>query len=392
MNPFAKGRPRMIVEAFTRIVPALLLTLVVTPVLGGKSFGLIGPGMHPVASTHLEIGTPVSGSLEQYLNGNTGTAGMLYVSSLLINPSASLFFEVRIPADPALYGKLSGTIFPVVAVMTYPTTADNPRLPYSIPLPRELDRTLPAMDMPGDQPVVPDPQSRLPLILHCHGLQSNPVYDLAESKFLSSHGYAVASVFYGDGRTADARVQSTLRTFLTRATIDYLLGHPVYGKILDPDTIGTTGIAFGGYNSLAIMGARYQNHPSSVVDSRVVAGFAVVPWMISGTSHPFGSAYRPLESVSGAWMSVVAGRDTSADPSLVNVGLQLTRGPTFVFTLANEQHALSNDANLLVRTLKVLFLDAYVKKSTSAQNVLSRITSVDGGVPNSRTLARNAFP
>jgi hypothetical protein len=375
------------IRAFTTMAFAIVLTSLT---LSAKSIGLIGPGQYPVASTNLELRPPVVADMERYMNGQANNGNPIYVASLLVNPATSLSFEIRIPADPDLYGNLSGTTLPVVAVMTYPTTPENTRFPYQIPYPRQIDSTLPLMDLPGDRPIIPDPGSRLPLIIHSHGLVSNPLFDLAESKFLSSHGYAVASVFYGDGRTADERVQHTLRTFLTRAFLDYLLGHPVYGPILDPSAIGTTGIAFGGYNTLAIMGARFKNHPSSVVDARIKAGFSVVPW-IAG-SQPFGSDYRPLSAITGAYMAVIAARDTSTDRNLITQGLLRTEGPTFVFTLNDEPHALSSEANRMVRALRLLFLDAYVRRSTSAQKVLSVATTVEGSASNTKTLQRNPLP
>jgi hypothetical protein len=332
----------------------------------------------------------VIADMERYMNGHANNGSPIYVASLLVNPETSLSFEVRVPADPDLYGSMSGTTLPVVALMTYPTTSENPRFPYQIPYPRQIDTVLPLMDLPGDRPIIPDPESRLPLIIHCHGLVSNPLFDLAESKFLSSHGYAVASLFYGDGRFAEERVQHTLRAFVTRAFLDYLLSHPVYGPILDPTAIGSTGIAFGGYNTLAIMGARFKNHPSAVDDARIKAGFSVVPW-IAG-SQPFGSDYRPLDAITGAYMAVIADRDNSTDRNLITQGLQRTKGPTFVFTLNDEPHALSGEANQAVRALKLLFLDAYVRKSTSAQKVLSGSTQVEGVASNTKTLQRNPFP
>src|SRR5436309_2161058 len=72
-------------------------------------------------------------SAQDYWNGSPSGSRQRYVSNLLSDSTNSFDIPVAIPADSDLYGRFAGAAIEVVALICYPTTANNPRPDYSLP-------------------------------------------------------------------------------------------------------------------------------------------------------------------------------------------------------------------------------------------------------------------
>ena len=363
----------------------LSLLLTGTASLSAWPVDILPEGPYPVACSNLEVNLPTSGTMENYMIGAIESGRVRYISYLLSDRTSALSININIPNSSSLYGSDAGTNIPIVGYIVYPTTAENDREDYVFPYTNTADNVFPHMDREGENPIPAYTHRQLPLIIYSHGYNAHGLWDLDHMKYLASHGYIALSIFHGDGRFT--QFPCAVRTLMIRYFLNYLLNHPKYGSMIDPDRIGISGSSLGGFTTLAILGGRYRNDPATVTDPRIKAGFGIVPWIGSSFDYPFLRDFSPLANVTVPYMAVFGERDTIARPDIAIQGLQQTSGITLGVQLTGEQHLFSVTAWQDTRTLEVLFFDSFLKDVTTTRQILLNGTQVAGGVED-RMLVR----
>ena len=154
-----------------------------------------------MASTNLELdlGRVEPGfSLADHLIGAASGSGPVYLKSLLVSPEQTFGFELRVPAEPGLYGGLAGQQVPVIGFFFHPTSRDNDRPDYQIP---GYEAALPRMAGEGQEPLWPGEPGPWPLLVFSHGLDFFPgeLDELDYLARLASRGYLILALFHGDG-------------------------------------------------------------------------------------------------------------------------------------------------------------------------------------------------
>lgn len=372
----------------TKLLSIGALAALGTVKLWGWPIDVLPDGPYEVASSNFEVVDQIPTNIVDYLKGGFDNGSPVYISSLLKYPNEALSITVNVPDDPSLYEEHAGTQFPIAGYVVYPTAITNTNEDYIFPFIGEGVRTFPKMDKPGDFPKFADGFTRFPLIVRSHGFRSHGLWDLYEMRFLASHGYVVACLFHGDDRLRDSQSQYTLRTLSVHEFITNLITHPKYGHLIDTQRIGISGTSFGGYTGLALLGGKYLNHPSSVNDHRIKAGFATVPWIGSVGNKPFMEDHSGIVGVDDPFMAVIAEHDQIADPQLIMDALQHTSGLTLAFVLKGEGHGLTELGAKEARTLEVLFFDSFLKHSGTTRAILLGETFVFGGLEDHKIIQR----
>ena len=347
---------------------------------------ILPAGPYPVASTNFEIALPTVGTVEDYMKGAFISGQPRYIASLITHPLSALSINVAVPDVPSLFGSYAGTTIPVTGYLVYPTTEANDRADYVFPYTNTGDNVFPHMEQPGDAPIPAYENRPLPLIISSHGYTAHGLWDLGHMKFLASHGYLALSIFHGDNRISI--VPWPLRPLMVKAFVDYLLEHPLYGPMIDEDRIGISGSSLGGNTVLATLGGGYMNHPESVTDPRIKAGFGIVPSVRTDYYTPFLADYSTLQNIHVPFMAVCGEMDTTAPLYRAIPALQQTSGITVAFELMGEGHIFSDVAWQDTQTLEVLFFDSFLKDSSIARETLLGITYVYGGVVDYKILQR----
>lgn len=192
------------------------------------------------------------------------------------------------------------------------------------------------------QPVVSE--TKFPLILFSHGRGSNGLLYAWFAQVLASHGYFVAAPYHYRANTYDQTIAYLANKLWQRPkdislTIDFLLGSPEWGKVIDSQRIGIAGHSQGGFTSLWIAGAKvdaesflaFQKHWKNnqmvpahlrealpldptpaldVHDRRIKAAFAMAPGIIQA----FGMDEAGLSQLRVPVYITVGAHDTQTPP------------------------------------------------------------------------------
>jgi len=384
---------------FRRFAAALSL-VVVCPWLAGVEIEPIPAGRYAVATTNLEVhAQPDAKAMFDFLNGKATADGTKYLTDILVHPEAVPTLQVEIPNDRKRYGGHAGQRLPLVLLVVYPTTRDNPRADYKYPYTETGDALFTRMQQPGDKPLFADPTAKYPLVVYSGGYNTHGLWHLAHLKALASHGYIVVDMFHGDGRGADFPLNLGLRVVELRATLDFILAHPDFGPAIDANRIGAEGASGGGHTVLAAMGG---TDPTGRIadgaDPRIKAGFGLVPfmggsmgiWPFKMDFWFFGEDHAGLKPMRRPFLGVYGGKDSNVPPEGVEGGVRAMGGPATAVMLDKEQHLVSDASNLDIRTWETLFFDAWLKADATARKKLETGTSVRGGVPDHKTIQQGA--
>jgi hypothetical protein len=335
-------------------------------------------GAMEIGSTNMEIvAPPADHPIFDYLIGKD-TEPVRYLTDLLRHPESALVTEATVPEDNNTFGKYAGRRIPLVLYVVYPTTPDNPRPSYQFPYKDTGDNVFPHMQRKGEKPILAGPDRKYPVVFYSSGYNAHGLWDLARIKFLASHGYIVVSVFQGDGRFGLFDTV-TLRPLIFRRAMDYLLAHPDFAAAIDMDKIGVYGSSMGGYTILTSIGAETGDHLIEGPDTRIKAGFALVPFVGAVWRHPFGWTYSGLKSVRVPFFAICGEKDTNCPQEKLLKGLEKMSVTRSVLSLAGEEHLFSDKAWPDVQTWEVLFFDAWLKNAPEARNALYSDTVVRGG-------------
>lgn len=340
-------------------------------------------GALEVGSTNLEIvAPPADHPIFDYLAGKD-TEPVRYLTDLLSAPKSALVTEATVPEDNNTFGKYAGSRIPLVLYVVYPTTPDNPRPSYQFPYKDTGDNVFPHMQRQGEKPLFADPAKKYPVVFYSGGYNTHGLWDLGRIKFLASHGYIVVSVFQGDGRFGIFDT-CTLRPLIFRHAMDYLLAHPDFVPAIDMDKIGVSGSSMGGYTILTAMGADTGDRLIEGPDTRIKAGFALVPFVGAFWRHPFGWTYSGLQSVRMPFFAICGEKDTNCGQDKLLKGLEKMSVTRSVLSLAGEEHLFSDKVWPDVQTWEVLFFDAWLKNAPEARKALYTDTVVRGGATEAK--------
>ena len=383
----------------SRWLTAVLPLCLVCSRLAGVELEPILSGPFPVATTNLEARPCDSKAMFDYLNGKTASGATQYLTDILVHPEAVPTVSINVPDDAKLYGPQAGTRLPLVLLIVYPTTRENPRPDYQYPYTETGDRLFTHMQRPGDKPIFADPAAKYPLIVFSGGYNTHALWHLFHLKALAAQGYIVVDMSHGDGRGASFAGNAALRSIELRATLDFVLQQPDFGPAIDPDRIGAVGESAGGHTVLAALGGI---DPAGKIpagaDPRVKAAFGVVPFMGGSLGFwPFkldfwffGEDHAGLRQVRRPFMALYSGNDGNVPPAGVEAGLRALAGPATGIMLDGEGHLVSNPANSDIRTWEILFFDAWLRDNATARQKLATGTSVRGGVNDHKTIPSTA--
>jgi len=359
----------------------------------------IRPGPFAVACTNLEVTPQDSGPMFDFLNGKTSSSGTVYLTDILVHPEAVPTLQVDVPRDSKLFGKQAGTRIPLVLLIVYPTTQENPRPNYKYPYKETGDALFTHMQQLGETPILADPAVKYPLIIHSGGYNTHGLWHLSRMKELAAHGYIVVDMFHGDGRGTNFAGNLALRSIELRATLDYVLQHSDFATAIDADRIGANGDSAGGHTIAAALGGI---DPSGRIpegaDPRIKAGVGLVPflggsagiWPFKMDLWYFGEDHAGLRCVRRPFLALYAEKDTNVSPEGVVAGVHAMAGPTIAVMLDGETHLVSNATSSDIRTWEVLFFDAWLRGDAAARQKLKSGTSVRGGVNDHKTSQHEA--
>lgn len=365
--------------------------LAVAPIFAAE-IAPIGAGAWAVGSSNFEVNATPPKPMEDYLKGK-GTGGeSTFVTDILEHPTDALVTTAAVPAGKAAFGRLAETKLPLAIYVLYPTTRENPRADYKFPYTNTGDNVFPHMQRAGEKPLLPEPGKRWPLIVYSHGYESHGLWDLEHMKALAAHGFIVAYIFHGDGR-GSLESGVNLRPLEFETALDFLLGHPDYGPLIDPARIGVSGASFGGLTVLAAMGGKFSSGPAPVAKVRVKAGFGLVPfmgasigfWPFTMDVWPFGQDCAGLRAVRLPFLAVYAQDDKNVRPENVEKGVAQLGGTASAVMLDGEKHLVSKATWSDITTWEVLFFETWLKGDNDARKKLYGATSVAGGVNDHRT-------
>ena len=240
---------------------------------------------------------------------------------------------------------------------------------------------------PGEVPNIANAEAKYPLVVIAHGAESHGLYDVAHAHLLASHGYIVAVITYGDGRTASPNEPNFhvgyLRPLLTSRVIDSLLASREFGPSIDTDNIGLAGHSYGGFTTLATAGGPFLGNAETVHDPRVKAGVVTAPWVgghYDGTDlFAFGDNNVGLKSVSVPILCAYGSKDDVTLASFILPAMEQLSGPRYVIEMVDQPHIFSEASWDDRNNWELLFFNAYLKNDTEALARLQTATSMAGG-------------
>jgi fermentation-respiration switch protein FrsA (DUF1100 family) len=347
-------------------------------------------GPYPVGTSDVRIAeefSKLSGEMDSYLIGSQIYGEMRFMDSILAYKENPLLLNVEIPQDKKIYGSAAGVKLPIFIHVTYPTTADNKRSHYDFPYARTTDNRFEHVQSQAVKPLFADENTRYPLVFDSHGYTSHGYWGPSGSTKLSSHGYIVASVNYGDDRiSSDWRnhLHENFRVYVAQEALDFLIAHPDYGDHIDNSRIVAAGHSLGGFTALALAGGKYNGISNVIKVPRVSAvipsgtwtcGFLQDGWL----STPFGKDYAGLREVSVPMFGFYGTKDEATKPEYVLPALAMTIGPRYIIALVDQPHVYEAGSWQDQANWVLLFLKAYFKDNDASLELLKGASSVESG-------------
>ncbi len=339
-----------------------------------------------VASEYADIGND---AMHAYLLGRADESGQpRYVADILEHPESSWLIDVPVPDEPAIYGPASGRTLPIVTFLAYPSVAKEQPGRYVFPYHDGTYGVFEDMLDAGEAPRFADPGARYPLILLAHGAAAHGIYDVKHAHMLSSHGYIVAVINYGDDRTADMDDPENphvayLRPLITKAVLDSLLESETFGPYIDADNIGITGHSFGGFTALAVTGGPFKGNADTVHDERIKAGVIAAPWVGGNYDgkdvYAFGPDNSGLNQVTAPMLCLFGTKDEATLASFILPAMKKLSGPIYVVELVDQPHIFEPGSWQDRDGWELLFFSAYLKNDPASLASLETGRSMKGG-------------
>ncbi|MEO1035552.1 MAG: hypothetical protein AAFX44_08330 [Pseudomonadota bacterium] len=377
--------------ATTLRLSGLAIGLLVATPLSAEQFDLPLRGPFPVSSTNMELATPYANAsneiVHQLLLGPNGAEDASpFLAETLQFPDAAWLTDVVVPADEDIYGPAQGQTLPVVTFITYPTAPDDAPNEYRFPYEDGRYGVFENMLRPDEAPKFADPNARYPLIILAHGAESHGLYDVDHAHRLASHGYIVAVITYGDGRTYAGNPShhvGFLRPYMTTAVLDSILESQEFGPHVDTDNIGISGHSYGGFTALAAVGGRYNGRRETAMDARIAASVIAAPWVGHdsglGGYYAFGPDNTDLRHITVPVICFFGTKDDVTRASYILPAMQKLSGPTYVVELVDQPHIFDGGGWRDRDKWELLFFSAYLKADSEALKYLRTIRSMAGG-------------
>lgn len=352
----------------------------------------LGMGPYTVGSTNMEVAAEYADigddAMHAFLLGRAAESGQpRYITDLLRYPDSAWVTSVSIPDDKTLYGPASGMTLPVVTFIAFPSRPGSQQRQYSFPYHGARYGSFEDMLGPGQEPTFADPGVRYPLIILAHGAPAHGMYDVRHAHRLASHGYIVAVINYGDGRTAEVGQQNShigyLRPLLTKVVLDSLLNSETFGPHIDAANIGITGHSFGGFTALALAGGLFQGNAATVSDARIRAAVIAAPWVghvqDGDDLFAFGPNNSGLSRVDIPVICFFGTKDEDTPASFILPAMKKLSGPSYVVELVDQPHVFEQGSWEDRDNWELLFFSAYLKHDPASLALLRTARSMKGG-------------
>jgi dienelactone hydrolase len=406
-------------EMLLRCLGTLLCVMALAPATGAiaglpnHSTPMAPPlaGAYAVACTNLAIDANAlrarGVSLDAALDGNGA-----YVTEVLAEPHAALHTSPPVP-NSDLYPERRGQSLAISIIACYPTPVDNPRPEYVLPDGTRIPHMQRGLDPPlfASQPCIaifpaPETCGKWPIVVFSHGLGSNPV-NAKSIDFLvrlASQGYIVAAPFHGDGRFSRLRLEDlgdffyllfnfdrivetqALRPFMVKATVDLMLSHPMFARVVDAKRIGGVGGSLGGATFAWLAGADITcsfpglDARATERDPRIKAIVGYVPYAGQRLLPAFGDDNATAQNVKTPYLAISGTADTTAPIGLMEQAMNNFRAARFLVALNGVEHTYETSYANDVFGWMLPFLDAYVNGNTAALDRLTRQQRITGGL------------
>ena len=382
-------------------IVAALLPLVAHAFNHTDTVSPVAPGKFNVACSNIEQNASLiaaGASASDYWEGRNGH----YITDILVNPQPVTDFFVAVPNDRALYVNRHGNSVPYVAIICYPTPANNTDPDYALPGSGDV---IPHMQLPGQAPKfvtigeyyqtlgetgidfqeVSGFPMKLPTIVFSHGLTGSPISTgyVTVLVQLAQQGFVVAGVFHGDPRFSLVRIETLgealyllahfgevvelelLRPLSLKVMLDNLLADPGFSAGIDPARIGGFGASMGGAAMTYLAGGwasttigAHCDEP--VHDPRIRAFAGYVPW----AGYSFLPAYCSDQSgaafVNKPYLALSGTADTTAPLTQMKQALNNFTNTRYMVEMQDGQHELRPQDAPMVMTWLVAYFNAYL--------------------------------
>ena len=355
---------------------------------------------------------PAGGVPTDYWEGQPVNGQIRYVTEILTEPAWTVGYTVQVPDDSQVFSSaFAGHPVDFVAIVCYPTTANNPRPSYPIP----GESAVPHMQRAGQLPIFADASARYPVVAFSHGLGGSPMASeyLQSMQLFATHGYVTIAPFHADRRFSRIRLNDfndvvylvrnmdqlnamqAMRPVALRGAIDTLLAHPHYRDHVDPNAIGGFGASLGGQAMLLLAGAKLtvsfglSSKQVMPPDTRFKAMVGYVPYSGQRLLPAFGDDQNGTRGLTTPFMAIGGTADTTAPLSLTEQAVNNMVGTRFVISQPGVGHGLESDNVPEVFTWAIVFLDAHLKDTATrrqARTRLARMQRVIGGTDESVSL------
>ena len=392
-----------------------LLIAVPSVAVAGDSLAVVAPiprpGPYPVACSNVAQDFSRLAALEmasEYWRGlPRGDGSPRYVTDLLSEPEGSLPYAYTAPSDSELFGRYAGRAITDVALVCYPTTAENTRPDYPLP----NGESVPHMQRGTDAPILPF-GGRLPVILFSHGYAGSPLeieYFRAQLT-LASFGYVTVAPFHGDLRWSllgfegifedglpsgtlwrDFVALQALRPVSASAMLDALSAHAQWKDAIDLSRIGGFGISQGGETMMLLAGAAvtttvFQGSKRVTHDTRLAAAVGYVPYFGLSFLPAFGRDSQGIDGVSLPFLAIGGTDDDLAPIERIEQGVRRLGGTRSLVAITGLRHDLAPAYPDDIFTWAITFIDAQMGGDPAALAKLQRMASVAGGAEDIRRI------
>jgi predicted dienelactone hydrolase len=321
---------------------------------------------------------------------------------------------VTAPMDSNLYGSFAGQKVAFVVLACYPTSTDNPRPDYPLP----IGKVVPHMQTGSEAPIFADASSRYPLVAFSHGYSGSPISgdSISVLTILASYGYVVIAPFHGDRRFSDLKIEDlsdaitlllhlsnftamqALRPLSISAALDLVLAHPQWQGHIDATQIGGLGGSMGGETMMLLGGAglttSYPGFSWNQVtrDTRIKAAVGYVPYFGQPFLPAFGRDQHGLDGINLPFLGISGTADTAAPIIETKIGMSRLTGTRELVALSGVQHGFDLASTNDIFTWTLTFLDAEVRGNLASKKQLSTMGSVAGGGDDSVVIFYNGQP
>jgi predicted dienelactone hydrolase len=362
-------------------------------------------GAYPVGCSNVEqdLSRLQAGeTAPDYWEGNPGTTAR-YVTDLLVAPERALTFKISVPTTAQLdvFERTGGQQLQYAAIVCYPTTTNNNRENYTLPVGR-----VPRMERGADMPIIATNPSagngKWPLIVLSHGLAGSPLGNeyLQVIERFAAEGYVVFAPFHADARYSRTKVEDlsdfvyvvakygeiaemqALRPVGLNQGLDYLLSKPEYSSAIDADQIVGFGASLGGMAMMLAQGAKMTTsfagtERTILRDVRYKALVGYVPFSGYSFLPAFGDANQGTKSVRVPYLGLGGTADVVAPISRTSQMIEALSGSKYFVTIEGMPHGLRPQDAPELFGWTFAFYKAQLSRNQADRTAFNQITNFE---------------